>query len=215
MIAAIFDVDRTLVLGTSMEQLFLLWQLRHGHLGPWDLLRAVPGMGWQLLNRPRRGYVQYHGHLAGKREEDVEEWAERCFAEEIVPRISSEGMRRVAEHQAAGHLTVLLSGSIQPLVKRMSEHVGADLFVCTVPELANGRYTGRLVGKHVGDKQKAVQVAALAAKYELELAESYCYADHHTDLTMLDLFGHPTPTNPDRGLARAAQERGWEICRFR
>ena len=215
MIAAFFDVDRTLIPGTSMEQQFLIWLLRHGHLGPLAAIRGVLDVALRLPEARRQGYLQYHGYLAGWREEDVADWATRCFHERVLPRVSSEGAATLAEHRAAGHLTILLSGSIQPLVEKLGATLGADLAVGTGLEVVDGRYTGRLLGEHVASGQKVVRVTDLARQHRIDLARSYCYADHRSDLAMLERFGHPVPTNPDRGLVRIARERGWEVRRFR
>ena len=214
-IAAVFDIDRTLVVGTSMEKIFLRWLYRRGKLGAGDLLRAVPAMALQVARYPSQGYIQYHGYLAGKPERLVSEWADSCFAERIAPRVSSEGATCLAEHRRAGHFVVLLSGSILPLVDRLAARLAPDHIVCTIPESAGGVYSGRLSGEHVGGKQKAIEVARLAAELGLDLASSYCYADHHTDLPMLSMFGSPVPANPDARLSRLAQARGWGVRRFR
>lgn len=214
MIAACFDVDRTLLPGTSMEKIFIIWLLRHGHLGLGDALRAALDLSKRLDESRRRGYMQYHGYLERRRVDDVAKWADTCFASLIAPRVSRKGLERLAEHRAAGHLTILLSGSIQPLVDRMGKHVGADVAIGTVLESRDGHFTGRLLGEHVAHAQKAVAVAELAERYDLDLSASYCYADHRSDLPMLERFGRPVPTNPDRSLARIARERGWEIVEF-
>ena len=130
------------------------------------------------------------------------------------PGSPGAGEARVREHHAAGHLTILLSGSIFPLVRLLGDHLDVDHVVATELEADGGIYTGRLAGKHVAAEQKAYLVGELAARHGFDLRESYCYADHRSDLAMLEQFGNPRPTNPDRGLLRAALERGWTVERF-
>ena len=213
-IAAFFDVDRTLVPGTSLEQLFVIWLFRRGHLGPLDAVRVALGVAPLLREARRRGYLEYHAYLAGRSEGEVRCWAAQCFEEWIRPRVSSQGAARLAEHRTAGHLTVLLSGSIQPLVDRLGLWVEADLAVGTELETRHDRYTGHVAGRHIAADQKVVRVLELARQHGFDLANSFCYADHRTDVAMLERFGHPMPTNPDPTLARIARERGWSICRF-
>jgi alcohol-forming fatty acyl-CoA reductase len=213
-IAAVFDVDRTLLPRTSTEQQFMLYLLRRGQIGPGRIARAIVDVSRRYPELRKRGYLEYHGYLAGRREADVSEWARDCFVRQVMPRLSRAGEARVAEHHAAGHLTILLSGSIAPLVRLLGDHLAVDYVVATELEIAGGLYTGRLVGKHVAAEQKAHLVGELAACHGFDLRESYCYADHRSDLAMLEQFGNPRPTNPDRGLLQAAVARGWKVERF-
>ena len=215
MIAAVFDVDRTLLPGASTEQQFMLYLLRHGQIGPGRIARAVFDVARRYPELRKRGYLEYHGYLAGRREADVAEWARDCFVRQILPRLSGAGEARVAEHRALGHLTILLSGSISPLIRLLGDHLEVDYVVATELEIVDGVYTGRLVGKHVAAEQKAHLVGELATRHGFDLRESYCYADHRSDLAMLEQFGNPRPTNPDRGLLSAAVERGWKVEHFR
>ena len=73
----------------------------------------------------------------------------------------------------------------------------------------DGRYTGELEFYAYGE-QKAVAIRELAVRDGLDLAGSYAYSDSITDLPMLDAVGHPVAVNPDKGLRREAEERGWE-----
>lgn len=214
MIAAVFDVDRTLVRGTSMESLFLRWLVRRGRIGPLRAARIGFGIARHLPLYTRRGYLQYHGYLEGWSVEAVREWAAACFTESIAPRVSSAGASRLTEHRASGHLTVLLSGSISPLVRELNARLGADLIISSEPEAVAGVYTGRLFGDHFAGPNKARAVRDLAEARGLDLSASFCYADHHSDLAMLDLFGHPVPVNANEGLRLAAAERGWQVVAF-
>lgn len=214
MIAAVFDVDRTLLPRTSTEQKFMLYLLRHGQIGAIDIARGVVDVGRRFRELRRRGYFEYHGYLAHRREAEVAVWARDCFTRQVLPCISKAGQARVAEHRAAGHLTMLLSGSIRPLVQLLGDHLAVDLVVATELETRDGLYTGRLVGRHVAAEQKAVLVGELATRYGFELGQSYCYADHRSDLAMLEQFGNPRPTNPDRALLRVARARGWTVESF-
>ena len=214
MIAAVFDVDRTLLPRTSTEQQFMLYLLRRRRIGLREITRAAVDVGRRYRELRARGYLEYHGYLAGRRETDVADWARECFTLQILPRLSRAGEARVAEHKAAGHLTILLSGSIVPLVRLLGDHYAVDYVVATELESEGGIYTGRLAGKHVAAEQKARLVGELAKRHGFDLGESYCYADHRSDLAMLEQFGNPRPTNPDRALLRVAVERGWKIERF-
>jgi HAD superfamily hydrolase (TIGR01490 family) len=214
-IAAVFDVDRTLLPGTGTERQFMLWLLRRGVIGPREVIRALVDVGRRYPELRKRGYFEYHGYLAGGRETDVRDWAKACFHQRILPRLSKAGEACVREHREAGHQTFLLSGSIMPLVRLLGDYLAVDCVVATELEVEAGFYTGRLSGKHVAAEQKAYLVGKLSRQYGFDLSQAYCYADHRSDLAMLEQFGNPRPTNPDRILLRVAEERGWKIESFR
>ena len=49
----------------------------------------------------------------------------------------------------------------------------------------------------------------------IDLEHCWAYSDSATDIPMLEAVGHPVAVNPDRELARAARERGWQVEQFR
>ena len=54
----------------------------------------------------------------------------------------------------------------------------------------------------------------LAARESFDLGASTAYSDSHSDLPLLEAVGHPVVVNPDRGLRREAERRGWPIRVF-
>ena len=61
---------------------------------------------------------------------------------------------------------------------------------------------------------KADVVREIAARDDIDLAQSTAYSDSHTDLAFLEAVGYPTAVNPDSKLEKIATERGWPILKF-
>ncbi|MGY2063073.1 1-acyl-sn-glycerol-3-phosphate acyltransferase, partial [Nocardia gipuzkoensis] len=59
----------------------------------------------------------------------------------------------------------------------------------------------------------AVRRFALAR--DIDLDDSYAYADSAPDLPLLELVGYPTAVNPAPRIAMEATERGWPVLNFR
>jgi phosphoserine phosphatase len=57
-------------------------------------------------------------------------------------------------------------------------------------------------------------LASYARRRGVDLSRSYAYADSISDLPMLEAVGNPVAVNPDRRLAAAAKERGWQLQRW-
>lgn len=232
--AAVFDLDRTLVVGTSIETCFVRQGRRRGLIGPaalWHSLVAglralglLPGRDRTGIEIPpglspitRLRYAFFSGnkaYLRGLPLKTCHTVAQETFHEEIQPRLSRRGQGRVRWHQQAGHTVVLLSGTLDFLGVPIQAHLDADHLIAAHPEVRAGRLTGRLRSPHPYGRRKSDLLSQLAAEQDLDLAASYAYGDHHTDAFVLDIVGHPVAVNPDRKLAQVAKDRGWPIERF-
>jgi phosphoserine phosphatase len=117
-------------------------------------------------------------------------------------------------HRLAGDRIYLVSASPEEIVLPLAELLGADGAISSVAEVdAEGRYTGRMAFYAYGPS-KADAMRELAERAGIDLAESSAYSDSATDIPMLETVGRPVAVNPDRPLARAARERGWETRQF-
>ena len=89
----------------------------------------------------------------------------------------------------------------------------ADDVIATQLEIVDGRYTGTIEYYAYAD-EKARAITAMADERGYDLEGSFAYSDSITDLSMLEVVGHPHAVNPDKDLRRAAAERGWPILVF-
>jgi alcohol-forming fatty acyl-CoA reductase len=215
MISAVFDLDRTLLPETTAERLFLWHLARNRIIGRGALVRTVnyivrTGFGGAIQRvRADRPY------LVGLHEARL--WLEgrRVVHQTILPRLSHQGIERVKQHRDAGHCTVLLSGSLPYVVEPLAARLGFDHVICSRPRVDRHRLTGGLVGLHPYGEAKATLIRELSERCGLDLSASYCYADHHTDIPMLRLFGFPVCVNPSEELRRYAAKCGWQVEAYR
>lgn len=232
--AAFFDVDRTLVVGTSLESCFLKVALQERCLRRFDLLRNIPAglralgllpagragrfalpQNLSLSTRLRYAFLSGNkAYLRGLSLEGCRALAQLAFRQEVLPRLSGRGEVLAREHRAEGRLVVLLSGTLDFLGEPLRAYMGADHLLAARPEVREGHLTGRLIGPHPYGPDKRSLLLRFAEEKEVDLAHSYAYADHHTDVAFLEAVGHPVAVNPDRGLAEIARTRGWQEERF-
>lgn len=223
-VGAVFDVDRTLLPGTTVERLFLryLWEqrevgLRDALYTAWFAVRHLRPTPSRVAQNIRR----HRPYLRGKDLVRMQQLGADCFARDIRPRIAQRGITAIEGHRERGHTTVMLSGSLWFLLQPMAEFLGINHVIATrlavkasVTPGRGPRLTTRLESEHPYGRAKAILIARFAAEHALDLAASYAYADHHTDTEMLALVGHPVCVNPDSGLQREATARGWPIEAF-
>jgi HAD superfamily hydrolase (TIGR01490 family) len=229
--AAFFDIDRTLVVGTSLESCFLRTAWRHRVLGPRALLRNL-WAGIQTLGllpaRPeerfpippglspktRLRYALFSGnkaYLRGLRLEECAALAEAAFREDVLPRLSARGQEVAAAHRAAGRPIVLLTGTLDFLAAPLRTFLQATHLLAARPEVRAGILTGRLAAPHPYAARKRELLRQLAQEQGWDIAASYAYADHFTDVPFLETVGHPVAVNADHRLREVAEARGWAV----
>ena len=75
-----------------------------------------------------------------------------------------------------------------------------------------GRFTGACERPVCQGLNKVLRLEAyLRESGDILCSESYAYADSHTDIPLLERFGHPVALYPDAQLAAHARRQGWEI----
>ena len=229
--AAFFDVDRTLVVGTALERCFLQQAWREGILTPAALWRNVPAglralhlwpgpsserirmpPGLSLLTRLRYAFLGGNkAYLRGLALDRARQVAASAFHSRVLPRLSHRARETLAWHRAAGRHIVLLTGTLDFLGEPLRAYLRADWLLAAEPEVRQGLLTGRLREPHPYGTFKRDLLQRFAREHGLDLAASYGYADHHTDVPFLEALGHPVAVNPDDALRRIAGQRGWKI----
>lgn len=213
-VLAAFDLDGT-VMSTNVIETYL-WA-RLPELSPLGKAREVASVLTSLpryIGAERRDrssflralYRRYRGaDLAA-----LEDFVDSAMAPHVLDRMSPEAIRRIREHRAAGHTTILITGVIRPFTRPL-----APLFdVIVAAELATdvaGRCTGFLNGPPMVGESRSAWLRHYAALHGIDLSRSFAYADSHVDLPMLQAVGNPVAVSPDVPLMRAAKVGGWSI----
>jgi HAD superfamily hydrolase (TIGR01490 family) len=117
------------------------------------------------------------------------------------------------DHRNSGDLVVLVSSGPQPMVERVARELGAHHGIGTRFEIKDGYYTGRGLKPVCIDEHKALRSKELLESLDLDidLNNSFAYADSVADLSLLKLVGHPTAVYPEPELRTIAENCGWNI----
>jgi len=218
--AAFFDVDKTLLPGSSLY-LFARGLYRRGFYTLRDIVgfafgqfvfRLTGAEGQSGIEAARESALAF---VEGKHQADLVQLGHDIVVEVIGPRIYP-GMRRVIEaHHAAGDRTYLVTAAPRDLADEIATYLGMDGALGTTAELVDGTYTGRMLGPVLHGPAKLEAVKELAADEGIDLRSSSAYSDSVNDRPLLEGVGHPVAVNPDRVLRGLAAERGWPIHDFR
>ena len=219
-IAAFFDVDETLIRGSSS---FILAQelWRRGIVGWADLAVAAKG-AWKYMlfgedkkeidALVQRALKCLEGHSEAEIIAIGEEIYDQFFASRIFPRAKE----LLDNHRARGHDVWLISATPSHITDLLARRLGATGGIGTQVALdENGRCLARLNSPLMHGAGKVGAVHWLARKRNIDLDLSYAYSDSVNDLPLLRTVGHPAAINPDTKLRLAALAAGWRIYDMR
>ncbi|MFN8514225.1 MAG: haloacid dehalogenase-like hydrolase [Chloroflexia bacterium] len=164
-VAAIFDVDNTLLPGITSERIFIRSLYRRGLYGPRVVLRTLGTLARYAHLGPMRTLRVHRPYLRGLAAAEVERLAESVFTDEILPSLSPTGIARVRDHLGQGHLVALLSGAPRFLVGLLARHLGVAQFIGAHLTLAGERYTGDLDDLHPYGENKLTLARRLATEH--------------------------------------------------
>jgi HAD superfamily hydrolase (TIGR01490 family) len=215
--AAFFDLDRTLMAGSSAFE-FARAAYKAGLMSRRQLVSdAWANVRFRLQGSTDAGTVELRDRvnaaLRGVRVRDLQRLAPDVLAG-VLPRVYPQMLRIAYAHQDAGRPVFICTAASQEMAELMALVLTFDGAVGSVSEVVDGYYTGRPGGPFTYRDGKAQAIRQLAEREDIDLAASYGYSDSESDLPMLRLVGHAVVVNPDAELARVAREEGWEILRF-
>jgi HAD superfamily hydrolase (TIGR01490 family) len=215
--AAFFDLDRTLMAGSSAYE-FARAAYRNGLLSRRQLAAgALANVQFRLRGSTDAATDELRERIAasieGVRVVDLQRLGPAVLAG-VLPRIYPQMLQVAWEHQDAGRRVYICTAAAHELAEVLALVLGFDGGIGARSEVRDGIYTGQPHGPFTYREGKAVAMRELAQVAGIDLAESWAYSDSESDLPMLRAVGHPVAVNPDAELARIAREEGWEILRF-
>jgi HAD superfamily hydrolase (TIGR01490 family) len=215
--AAFFDLDRTLIAGSSAFQFG-----RAAYKAGLVTRRQLAEDAWENIRFRLRGSTdagtdalraRIGKTLEGVRVRDLQRLAPEVLAG-VLPRLYPRVLEIAYEHQDAGRPIFICTAASQEIAELMAMVLTFDGAVGSVAEVVDGHYTGRAGGPFTYREGKAEAIRDLARREGIDLSASWAYSDSESDLPMLRAVCHPVAVNPDTALVRIARQEGWEILRF-
>lgn len=212
---AFFDVDETLIATKSMFEVMRFYlEKTEGEAGLMRyakrlrLFRRLARVGVPRVAINRLYYLFWRGTSADAVAAIATEWVEQRKGEPtffLAPAVAA-----LTAHRQRGDRIVLVSGSFPAVLEPLSAQLGADELLCTRPRVTDGRFTGGVEQPMIGI-HKTHAARQLMARAGISPAECAAYGDHLSDLSLLELVGHPGVVPNDPSLLAIAQTRNWRI----
>jgi len=215
--AAFFDLDRTLIAGSSA---FVFARAAYDA----DLIRprefigdAIGAVKFRLFGSSDNSSTSVRDRIlsaaGGAKQTDLLALNEIVLPE-LLGLIRPEARALLEQHHAAGRETWIVSASPIEIVEPLAIALEMTGGIGTRGEVDNGVYTGRLAGPFCYGPGKAEAIAAIAAERNINLADSWSYSDSMSDVPMMEIVGNAVAVNPDAQLSALARSRGWPIVVF-
>lgn len=215
--AAFFDLDRTLIAGSSAF-VFGSAAWRAGMMPTSELLadarKAIAfrfsGASDDKVNAVRDRILSA---IKGRTIDEL-----TALGDDVIPRllddVRKESQGFIDLHTEAGRDTFVISASPIEIVQTLAQELDMTGAIATVAETIDRVYTGELAEPFCYGPAKADAIRKIANERGYDLALCYSYSDSVSDLPMLEVVGHPVAVNPDNALETVARNRGWPIVEF-
>lgn len=207
---AAFDLDGTLITGYTASAVYRD-RLRRFDISVAELLRttgAALDTQFRGADVGRLMEIAVTG-LTGRNEDELWEWSQRLFRQEVASMIYPEARRLLDAHRRAGHRIVMATSATTYQAQFIADDLGIDDVLCSRPEVVNGLLTGKLIGPALWGAEKAKALRDFADRVGAPLSEAFAYSNGGEDVPMLESVGRPVALNPDRKLAGTARSEGW------
>jgi HAD superfamily hydrolase (TIGR01490 family) len=145
---------------------------------------------------------------------DLARWHAEFMRSRIEPAMGAPARELVRRHLDAGDLCAIITATNSFVTRPIAQAFGVPHLIATEPEMAGGRYTGRVAGIPCfrEGKVRRLEDWLRGLGHGLEaFAESACYSDSHNDLPLLLRVKRPVAVDPDAQLAAEAGRRGWPV----
>lgn len=211
---AAFDLENTLIASNVVESYSWLAtrRLDKGERLRYALRTMAEAPGLLKLDRVDRGdflrhfYRRYENAPLAQIETDAAELLTHLILTKGFPA----GLRRVREHRALGHRTILITGALDFAVAGLKplfdEIVAAEMSV-----RPDGTLSGEMTRVPPTGETRAQILHDYCAAEGLRIEEAVAYADSTSDLPLLEAVGFPVAVNPETRLAAIARKRGWLV----
>jgi len=214
---AIFDLDNTLLAGDSDHA----W-------GEYLVQRGLVDGVWYKAENDRF----YADYCAGKL--DIIAYSEFVFSflarhdPAWLQQLHAEFMRDcinalmlpkardlVESHRDAGDELLIITATNRFITEPIARAFGIPHLLATEPDMADGRYTGKVRGVPCYKEGKISRLHDWLAGQGQRYGETWFYSDSRNDLPLLETVDRPVAVNPDAVLEAHARERHWPILDLR
>ena len=214
---AIFDLDNTLIAGDSDH----LWGEYLAEQG-WVDAQVYRRANDRFYAAYQNGQLDIHEFLAFSLEplsaapmSVLHQRHAGFMRDKILPILLPKAQALIQKHQQQGDTLLIITATNEFVTAPIAKALGIDHLLATIPEIKQGRYTGKVAGTPCFQAGKVERLNDWLQQQQQSLTDSCFYTDSHNDLPLLRQVTYPVAVDPDERLTAIAQEHDWPILSLR
>lgn len=184
MIVAAFDFDGTI---TTKDTMFAFIRFVKGDLyflwGMFCVSPVLVGYKLGLVSTQRAKEILLTFFFRNESAEKMYEDGSRFCKERMPYLLRPLAVEAIKNHQNQGHICYLVTASLTFWTQKWAEKNGFVL-VASIPEIQNGKFTGKIAGKNCNGAEKLNRILAALGSEVIE--KKYAYGDTSGDREMLN-----------------------------
>ena len=153
--------------------------------------------------------------LADNKPEQLFQWRTQFIQEIITPILLQPARQLIAKHRERGDTLLVITATNRFVTEPIVELYGIKNLLATMPEFANGKYTGGFTGIPCFQEGKVKLLEEWLKSSTETIKDSWFYSDSHNDLPLLKLVDNPVAVDPDDKLNKFARAAEWPVISLR
>jgi len=146
--------------------------------------------------------------------EKVTTWRDQYIDEIVRPQLQRKALQCIQGYKIEGFRTLIISATNTFIVEPIASLHGVDSYLGCEFEYIDGRYTGELTGIPTYKEGKIVALEAWLKSQGAEATTIHFYSDSINDRPLLEQADQAFVVDPDRSLAKLANDQGWPVVQF-
>jgi len=212
----ILDLDNVIIKGQSQELLifFLLKKKMISFVSFFKIFIWFLSYKLGIVDNPKKIMEQTLELFKDKKIEEVERIAGDFFDEVLKKFIFCEIIDIIRKHGEEEREILVVSNAVDIIVQHVVKFLNIENFIGTRLEIIDNRLTGKILGDIIYGDNKRNAVDRFLKEKTFFLRDSWVYADHISDLSILMMARNAYAVNPSKKLFIEAKKRNWPILSF-
>ena len=146
--------------------------------------------------------------------EKVTAWRDQYIEEIVRPQLQRKALKCIQGYKIEGFRTLIISATNTFIVEPIASLHGVDDYLGCEFEYIGGRYTGELTGIPTYKEGKIAALETWLKSQGAEATTIHFYSDSINDRPLLEQADQAFVVDPDRSLAKLANDQGWPVVQF-